>query len=227
VIYNWVIQPLRFQEDMSPSFMSLDGLVSGISFHNLMIATVQALIFGMYMLLIFRTIRIVIRWRAPELALVRALADAFEMVAGGNPANWRSISWRSKVAHRIDQAADVLEGPIARKFSASAGAAVAAAIDKRFLMAGAALRSKVAWLATPMAETQRFLARALADELLIAVTGDLDRLDHAESEGTGLNTTGLFARLRATTSWGVFAFGPAIFAVVNNRIELIKDQVRS
>jgi hypothetical protein len=224
VVLNWVTQTIHFQLiDMSFSFISFDGFVSGISYHTLMIATAQALIVGMYALLIFRTIRIVIQWRAPELALVRSLADVFEMVAGGNPANWRSISWRSKVAHRIDQAAYVLEGPIARKFSTSAGAAVAAAIDKRFLMAGAALRSKVAWLATPMADTQKFLARALADELLIAVTGDLDRLDHAESEGTGLNTSGLFARLRAMTSWGVFAVGPAIFVVVNNWIELIKD----
>jgi hypothetical protein len=90
-------------------------------------------------------------------------------------------------------------------------------------MAGAALRSKVAWLATPRAETQKFLARALADELLIAVTGNLDRLDYVEIEGTGSKTVGLFARLRATVSWGVFGFGPAIFVVVSKTAGLIND----
>ena len=108
-----------------------------------------------------------------ELALVRALADAFEMVADGNPANWRSISWRSAAAGCIDSAASVLEGPIARKFITSAGRGVAVDIQHRFLMAGAALRSKVAWLATPKAETREFLSRALAKTLLIAVAGDL------------------------------------------------------
>lgn len=188
-----------------------------------MIATAQFVILVMYMCLAFRITRMIMRRRAPELALVRALADAFEMVAGGNRASWRSITLRSKVAHRIDQAALILEGPIARKFSASAGADIAAAIEKRFLMAGAALRSKVAWLATPRAETRKFLARALADELLIAVTGDLDRLDYIEIEGTRLKPSGLFARLRATASWGVIGFGPAIFVVVSKMAGLIND----
>ena len=39
----------------------------------------------MYISLLSRLIRRIIRWRAPELALVRALADAFEMVAEGRP----------------------------------------------------------------------------------------------------------------------------------------------
>jgi hypothetical protein len=177
----------------------------------------------MYIFLIYRVIRMIIRWRVPELALVRALADAFEIVADGNPANWRRISLRSKVADCINQAARTLEGPIARKFSASAGPAVAAAIDQRFLMAGAALRGKVAWLATPRVDTPKFLSGALAKELLIAASGDLDRLDHIEIEGTELKTAGFFARLRATLSWAVFGFGPAIFVIVGKTAGLIND----
>src|SRR5689334_12670530 len=71
--------------------------------------------------------------------------------------------------------------PIARKFVRSAGDAGAGA---RLLAAGAALRQKVAWLATPQPDTRDFLARALAKELLIAVTGDLDRFECAEITGS-------------------------------------------
>jgi hypothetical protein len=145
--------------------------------------------------------------------LVRALADAFEMVAGGSLVAWRSISRRSEVARYIDNAADSLEGPIARKFITSAGRGGAVDIQERFLMAGAALRSKIAWLATPKAETRDFLARALADQLLIAATGDLDRLEYAELKPFDTPSVGWFARLRTAAGWTIFAFGPAIFLI--------------
>jgi hypothetical protein len=221
--YAWLIILFLFLGTSASFFYFVPRVTSRINFHSVTIASAQGLLFLMYIFLVYRAIRMIIRWRFPELALVRALADAFEMVAGGNPANWRRISLRSKVAHCINQAAHTLEGPIARKFSASAGPAVAAAIDERFLMAGAALRSKVAWLATPRVDTQKFLSGALAEELLIAATGDLDRLDYVEIGGTGLKTAGLFARLRATTSWAVFGFGPAIFVVVGKTVGLISD----
>jgi hypothetical protein len=164
-----------------------------------------------------------LRWRAPELTLVRALADAFEIVVASSPANWRSISLRSKAARYIHKAATTLEGPIARKFTPSAGFSDASAIQRRFQMAGIALRTKVAWLATPRADTRRFLARALADELLIAATGDLDRLEYAEIGQSQFITISWITRLRATASWVIFGFGPAIFVVVSRTVGWIDD----
>jgi hypothetical protein len=64
--------------------------------------------------------------------------------------------------------------PVAK--AKSAGRAQAAAIQTRLVWAVFALREKVSWLATPKADTREFLARALARVLLIAATGDLDRL---------------------------------------------------
>jgi hypothetical protein len=155
--------------------------------------------------------------------LVRALADAFEIIAAASPANWRSISLRSKAARYIDKAAMTLQGPITRKFAASAGFSNAVAIQKRFQMAGAALRSKVTWLATPRAETQSVLGRALAHELLIAATGDLDRLEYTEIGPAESTTIGWVARLRATASWVIFGFGPAIFVIVSRTLGWITD----
>jgi hypothetical protein len=85
-------------------------------------------------------------------------------------------------------------------------------------MAGAALRGKVAWLATPRADTKRFLARALADELLIAVSGDLDRLEFSEVGQAQFTTVSWIARLRSIASWATVGFGPAIFLVVSRQL---------
>jgi len=81
-------------------------------------------------------------------------------------------------------------------------------------MAGAALRSKIAWLATPKAETRDFLARALARELLIAAIGDLDRLEYAQLERADLPFDGWLTRLRRTLSWTAIAFAPVIIVLV-------------
>jgi hypothetical protein len=189
-----------------------------ISIYGWIIMTAQGTLLILYVVLVYWLGRIILRWRAPELTLVRALADAFEIVVAASPANWRSISLRSKAARYIHKAAMVLEGPISRKFSASAGFSDAAGIQRRFQMAGAAIRSKVVWLATPRAETKGFLARALADELLIAATGDLDRLEYTEI-GQGQSAAVIWiARLRAITSWAIVGFGPAIFLVVSRKL---------
>jgi hypothetical protein len=189
-----------------------------INIYEWLIVTAQSALLMFYIALAYWLARIILRWRAPELTLVRALADAFEIVVTASPANWRSISLRSKAAGYIHKAAMALEGQIARKFAASAGFSDAAAIQRRFQMAGAALRSKVAWLATPRAETKSFLARALADELLIAATGDLDRLEYSEI-GQGQSTAVIWiARLRAIASWVIVGFGPAIFWVVSRKL---------
>jgi hypothetical protein len=82
-------------------------------------------------------------------------------------------------------------------------------------MAGAALRSKIAWLATPRPETRDFLARTLGRELLIAATGDFDRLEYAEFHRTDFPSDSRLTRLRRTLSWAAITFAPFIILVVS------------
>jgi hypothetical protein len=159
--------------------------------------------------------RRILKWRAPELTLVRARVDAFELVADGGPAKWRSISRRGKVAHHLRAAAEALEGPIARKFVSPAGPGEAAEIQERLLLASSALRGKVAWLATPRAETREFLAKVLARELVIAASGELDRLEYTKPDSANLPPTGWLGWFRRTLSWVALRFGPAIFLAVS------------
>jgi hypothetical protein len=177
----------------------------------------------MYVALTNRMVRRILLWRAPDLALIRALVDAFETVAEGRPASWRSIHMRRRAAQYIARAAETLEGPIARGFAASAGFDGAGAIQDRFLMAGAALRRKIAWLATPMAETREHLGRTLAGQLLIAAAGDLDRLEYAALRDVGESSGGWLSRFRAAVSWAAFAFGPAIFLILSKWSGWITD----
>jgi hypothetical protein len=195
-----------------------------VSGYEAMIVVAQCLLILLYMIFGYWLVRIILRWRAPELALVRALADAFEIIVAARPAHWRSISLRSKAPRYLEKAAITLEGPIARKFVAPAGFSDAIGIQNRFKMAGAALRSKVAWLATPMEETKSFLARELAEELMIAVTGDLDRLEYCEIAQAQTATVSWIARLRSTAGWAIVGFGPAIFVVVGKTILGFKDE---
>jgi hypothetical protein len=190
------------------------GTFSGVTKRDLLYVIAQIFLVLLYLLSARGLVRRMSEWHAPEFTLVRGLANAFIMVAEGSLAKWRSISWRSSAARNIQIAAITLEGPIARKFAASAGRSGAADIQQRLLMAGAALRSKVAWLATPRAETREALARTLATQLLIAATGELDRLEYAELKAVSVPSGGWFARLRATVAWITFAFGPAIFVIV-------------
>jgi hypothetical protein len=221
--YLWLTLLLIFFLFSILNFNELQEAISKVNIYGLAIVSAQSLLALLYQVSAYWFARIIIRWHAPELALVRALADAFEIIAAASPANWRSISLRSKAARYIDKAAITLEGPIARKFVVSAGFSDAVAIQKRFQMAGAALRRKVAWLATPRAETQSFLSRALANELLIAATGNFDRLEYTEI-GEGKSTSvSWVARLRATASWAIFGFGPAIFVIVSRTREWITD----
>jgi hypothetical protein len=199
------------------------GIFNTISQKTVVYVLIQLSLSLMYMSLANRLIRRMSRWRAPELTLVRGLANAFKIVAEGSLAKWRSISRRSEAARNIEIAAAALEGPIARKFLTSAGHSGAAAIQERFMMAGAALRGKVAWLATPTPETREHLARALATQLLIAATGELDRLECVELKAVSAPSVGWLARLRATAGWAIFGFGPGVFVVVGKWAGWITD----
>lgn len=215
ILATYLIYLLSFHDELKHL-----SLVSG---YEAMIVAAQCFLILLYMILVYWLARIILRWRAPELALVRALADAFEIIVAARPAHWRSISLRSKAARYLEKAAITLEGPIARKFVAPAGFSDAIGIQNRFKMAGAALRSKVAWLATPMEGTKSFLARALAEELMIAVTGDFDRLEYCEITQAQTATVSWIVRLRSTAGWAIIGFGPAVFVVVGKTMGWFKD----
>ena len=212
---TYIIYAILFTIGLMYAYMS--GVFVKLNLRILLAVAAQVFLCLIYLWLISWTVRIILRWRVPQLVLVRALADAFETVTEPPPASWRRVHLRSKAAQYIDKAADTLEGPIARRFVASAGLG-GAAIQERLLMAGAALRQKVAWLATPKEETREFLARALATELLIAAMGDLDRLEYAELGAAGSSAVGWLTRLRKTVGWAAVGFGPAIFVIVNNNL---------
>jgi hypothetical protein len=188
-------------------WLNFNNIIGG-SQVEFIFAGFEVILLVMYFSLIFKTQKLILRWRAPDLVLVRALADAFTTVAEGGPAVWRSIAGREKAAAYVSEAANVIDGPIARKFVRSAGHLAAGA---RLLSASAALRQKITWLATPQPETREFLARALARELLIAATGDLDRLESAEI--TGSLPASRLRRFGAIVSWAVL-FSPAVFLVI-------------
>jgi hypothetical protein len=123
-------------------------VISSTTWKDWCFIVVQILVYGTYIFLGVWLAPRILRWLAPDLVLVRALADAIEIAVEEGPAGWRNVSRRSRVAQYINKAADTLEGPIARKFVKFARRSEAAGIQKRLLMAGAALRDKIAWLAS-------------------------------------------------------------------------------
>ena len=96
-------------------------ILSNTTWQDWLIVLVQVNVLLLYFWLLYQLTVRVLTWRVPELVLVRALADAFEIVAEGGPASWRSISRRGRTARYINEAGSALEGPIARKFTRWAG----------------------------------------------------------------------------------------------------------
>lgn len=228
--YFWVLLLLLgiFTMIISPTY----SILVNTTWKDWLVILAQVIVLVLYFFLAGWLLKGGLTWRVPELVLVRALADAFELTAEVGPARWRSISRRSRVARYIDQAGNALEGPIARKFARWAGWSGGAekpgapTIQERFLKVSAALRSKIAWLATPRSDTRDFLARALGRELLIAATGDLDRLEYDQWEAAVLPSSGRLTWMRRTLrtlSLVAFAFLPAIILVVLLRQNLLTN----
>ena len=211
--YSWIAL-LLFSIILGVTRFPSYRILSNTTWQDWLVVLVQVNVLLLYFWLLYLLAVRVLTWRAPELVLVRALADAFEIVAEGGPASWRSISRRGRAARYINKAGSALEGPIARKFARWAGWSGGAeksgdpTIQERFLTAGAALRSKIAWLATPRPETREFLARTLGRELLIAATGDFDRLEYAEFKRADFSSDSRLTRLRRTLTWAAITFAP-------------------
>lgn len=229
--YSWVVLLLStiIGIMLSPTY----NILASTTWQDWLVVLVQVTVLLLYFWLLWLLTISVLTWRAPELVLVRALADAFELTVEGSPASWRSISRRSRVAQYINAAADALEGPIARKFARWAGWSGGAeksgdpTIQERFLQAGTALRSKIAWLATPRPETRDFLARTLGGELLIAANGDFDRLEYAEFKRADFPSDSRLTRLRRMLSWAAIAFAPFIILVVSWWQNWLTDAMKS
>jgi hypothetical protein len=228
--YVWVLLILLsiFGIILSPIY----SILANTTWQDWLVVLIQVTVLVLYFWLLWVLAIRVLTWRAPELVLVRALADAFEMVAEGGPASWRSISRRGRAARYINEAGSTLEGPIARKFATWAGWSGGAeksgdpTIQERFLTAGAALRSKITWLATPRPETREFLARTLGKELLIAATGDFDRLEYAEFKRADFPSDSRLTRLRRTLSWVAITFAPFIILLVSWRQNWLTDTMK-
>jgi hypothetical protein len=218
--YIWIVLLLLgiFGIKFSPTYT----ILVNTTWQDWLVALVQVTVLVLFFWLTVSLLAIrVLTRREPELVLVRALADAFEIIAKGGPASWRGISRRSRAARYINKAGSTLEGPIARKFGRWAGRSGgaekpgAATIQERFVNAGLALRSKIAWLATPRPDTRDFLSRALGRQLIIAASGDLDRLEYADFKSADLPSDSRLTRLRRTLSWAAITFAPFIILVVS------------
>jgi hypothetical protein len=70
-IYLW--GGIVFRDEFEKIIFTLDR-------HELLIGSAQSLLMAVYIVLVYWLTRIILRWRAPELAFVRALADAFEII---------------------------------------------------------------------------------------------------------------------------------------------------
>src|SRR3954447_17803321 len=99
-----------------------------------------------------------LRWRSPQAELVRALIDAYDAIEGGGARGWWSMARRREAAAHLGAAAAILEGPMLRAFVAIGSGAV---VRPRFEAAASALQAKVAWLATPMADTRSRLVHEI------------------------------------------------------------------
>jgi hypothetical protein len=208
------------------------GKPTNTTWQDWLVVLVQVTVLLLYVCLLWLLAIRFSTWRAPELVLVRALADAFEIVVEGGPASWRSISRRGRAARYINKAGSALEGPIAREFARWAGWSGGAeksgdpTIQERFLTASAALRSKISWLATPRPETREFLARTLGRELLIAATGNFDQLEYAEFKRADFPSDSRLTRLRRRLTWVAITFAPCIILAVSWWQNWLTDQMK-
>jgi hypothetical protein len=76
------------------------------------------------------------------------------------------------------------------------------------------LREKLGWLVTPKSDTAEHLARAIGEVLIVAVTGDLDRLlGHQTTVATAARFR-LRDQLIAFARWALIAVGPGLAVLV-------------
>jgi hypothetical protein len=146
--------------------------------------------------------------RSADVALARALADAYIAVVAGGPSDFRSFARRSEISAHLRMAARLLDGPMLRMLSG--GDRAAEVVVRPHLEAAAAgLRQKLPWLATPKNDTREYLARALGEALIAATIGDLARLTGAEPVVTAAVAVSWQGRLVGFARWSLVALGPA------------------
>ena len=116
----------------------------------------------------------VLCYRFPGFALLNALSEALDAVRDEHL--WFDVEHRFLAARELAKAADILEGPMLRRFVEETGDKGRAVLGPKLATAAAALRKKLIWIATPMAGTRENLERFLRDAVVAAATGQVDRI---------------------------------------------------
>lgn len=146
----------------------------------------------------------------PDVALVHNLLLAYTFVYSGTATEWRSINRRRLISINLREAANTLEGPMQRILLGNDGGMAGSIVQSNLNSIADGLRQKVGWLATPKADTREHLARAIGEALVVAATGEFDRL-----LGSGMATTsnvrsGWPEHIVAVGRWAIVALGPGL-----------------
>jgi hypothetical protein len=229
-VYFNMLAPLfgREMRPVSPASIRLIGVLSIIFFggggallafamnpSNFLFVGIVAPLIALYFILsIYLAIRLLTvfsRWRlAPDVALVHELRSAFTLACSGKASEWRSFAYRREIAAHLSEAANILEGPMLRIMPGNVGGIVRAVVQTNIQTVAAGLRQKLSWLVTPKPDTAEYLARAIGEVLVVAATGNLDRLLGSQM---GVTTDAHFRwqdQLTAFARWAIVALGPAL-----------------
>lgn len=114
------------------------------------------------------------QYRFPGFALLNALSEALDVVRDQHL--WFDVEHRFLAARELAKAADILEGPMLRRFVEEIGDKGGAVLKPRLANAAASLRKKLIWIAMPMSETREDLERFLRDAVIAAATGQVHRI---------------------------------------------------
>jgi hypothetical protein len=237
-IYFNMFAPLfgREMKPVSPVSIRLVGVPSSIFFgggftilafttnpSNFLFAGIDALIIVLYFTLstylASRLSTVFSRWRLqPDVALVHELRSAFTLACSGKASEWRSFAYRREIAAHLSEAANILEGPMLRIMPGNVGGMARAVVQTNIQTVAAGLRQKLSWLVTPKPDTAEYLARAIGEVLVVAATGNLDRLLWSQM---GVTTDAHFRwqdQLIAFARWAIVALGPALAVLLGWRL---------
>jgi hypothetical protein len=147
--------------------------------------------------------------RAPDLALIRILADAFTSVIEAKPHGFRSFALRAKLSAYLRSAANLLDGQMASMLAGGDKLAEGIVLPQ---LAGAAagLRQKLGSLAMPVQNTREEIARLLGDALIAVASGNLAALPSAEAAALPGGPALWRSRLEAFLRWCVIGLAPGL-----------------
>jgi hypothetical protein len=146
----------------------------------------------------------------PDVAFIRELLMAYTLAFFGTPDEWRALTYRSRIVLHLGSAASILEGPMLHIFERHANGTASAISRRNLSVIAAGPGDKIVWLATPKVDTQEHLARALGETLVVALTGNLDRLLNSEIVAVTRVPLSWQSQVLGIGRWAVLAVGPAL-----------------